>query len=294
MSAQQLVGVVGRGVFPAGHLVITADDLGFTRGDGCFDATRVVTRADGSSAIDNLDAHFDRFDASIVGVGGSPIDRGAWRATIDEALSGWTTPGEAVLKIMYSNGQETQTLGAGADRPTQVFTLTQMSAGNIADRAGVEAVTLNRGMSSTAFADAPWLLGGVKSLAYAVNVAAKREASRRGAQDILFTSSDGYALEAPTSALVVLIDGTLVTTPIEGTGILNSITQRMVFAAAEAEGYTTEHRLMTPKQVVAGDGAWFLSSVRGVVPILSLDGTPLPLHRDLTARLRQWARFTDS
>ncbi|MGA4669911.1 aminodeoxychorismate lyase [Propionibacteriaceae bacterium Y1923] len=293
MSAQQLVGVIGRGVFPAGHLVISADDLGFTRGDGCFDATRVVTRADGSSTVENLDAHFDRFDASIVGVGGDPINRDAWRETIDQALSQWTSPGEAVLKIMYSNGQETQTLGAGADRPTEVFTLTQMSAGNIADRAGVEVITLNRGMSSTAFADAPWLLGGVKSLAYAVNIAAKREAHRRGAGDVLFTSSDGYVLEAPTSALVALIDGVLVTTPIEGTGILNSITQRMVFAAAEAEGYTTDQLLMTPAQVIDGDGAWFLSSVRGVVPILSLDGTPLPLHRDLTERLRRWARFTD-
>lgn len=293
MSAQQLVGVVGRGVFPAGHLVITADDLGFTRGDGCFDATRVVTTAEGTSSVDNLEAHFDRFDASIVGVGGEPIDRDAWRETIDQALAQWATPGEAVLKIMYSNGQETQLLGAGADRPTEVFTLTEMGAGNIADRAGVDAVTLSRGMASNAFAEAPWLLGGVKSLAYAVNVAAKREALRRGATDVLFTSSDGYALEAPTSALVVLIDGVLVTTPVEGTGILNSITQRMVFAAAGAEGFATAQRLMTPEQVIAGDGAWFLSSVRGVVPILSLDGHSLPQHGELTGRLRQWARFTD-
>lgn len=293
MSVQQLVGVVGRGVFPAGHLVITADDLGFTRGDGCFDATRVVTRADGSSTIDNLDAHFNRFDASITGVGGTPIDRAAWRATIDEALSQWTTPGEAVLKIMYSNGQETQSFTEGTHRATEVFTLTQMSASNISDRAGVDAITLNRGMSSDAFTEAPWLLGGVKSLAYAVNVAAKREAHRRGAQDVLFTSSDGYCLEAPTSALVVLLDGTLVTTPAEGTGILKSITQRMAFAGAEDAGFVTDHRLLTVAQVQDSNGAWFLSSVRGVVPLLSLDGQSLPLHRELTEWLRVWARFTD-
>ena len=292
MSTQQLVGVVGRGIFPAGHLVITADDLGFTRGDGCFDATRVVTLGDGTSTVDNLDAHFNRFDASILGVGGTPINRDAWRATIDEALEQWTTPGEAVMKIMYTNGQETQSFAEGTNRATEVFTLTQMSASNISDRAGVSVVSLNRGLASTAFAEAPWLLGGVKSLAYAVNVAAKREAHRRGAEDVLFTSSDGYCLEAPTSALVVLVDRALVTTPIEGTGILASITQRMVFEAAEAEGFTTDHRLLRVEQVQQSNGAWFLSSVRGVVPILSLDGQDLPLHRELTERLRAWARFT--
>lgn len=273
--------------------MITADDLGFTRGDGCFDATRVVTRADGTSHVDNLSAHLDRFDDSIRGVGGRRINRDKWLATIDEALAQWTTPGEAVLKIMYSNGQETQLFGADVDHPTEVFTLTQMSAGNIADRAGISAITLNRGMTSTAFAEAPWLLGGVKTLAYAVNAAAKREATRRGAKDVLFTSSDGYCLEGPTSALVALLDGALVTTPVGGTGILNSITQRLVFAAAEADGFTTDHRLMTLDEVLAGDGAWFLSSVRGVVPILALDGKNLPVHHEVTARLRRWARFED-
>ncbi|MGA4506593.1 aminodeoxychorismate lyase [Propionibacteriaceae bacterium G1746] len=293
MSAQQLVGVIGRGVFPAGQLVISADDLGFTRGDGCFDATRVVTDAEGNSLVENLDAHFDRFDASIVGVGGEPIDRDAWRATIDEALDAWTEPGEAVLKIMYSNGQESQRFGAGADRPTEVFTLTQMPVSNISDRAGISVAMLSRGMPSNAFADAPWLLGGVKSLAYAVNVAAKREAHARGAQDVLFTSTDGYALEGPTSALICLIDGVLVTTPIEGTGILHSITQRMVFEGAEAAGFETATRLMTTDEVRGAEGAWFASSVRGLVPLVAVDGTPLPQHADLTHRLRQWARFVD-
>ena len=290
MSAQQLVGVVGRGVFPAGHLVVTADDLGFTRGDGVFDATRVVTRPDGSSTIDHLDLHLDRFDASILGVGGQLVDRDAWKATIDEALEQWTTPGEAVLKMMYSNGQETQH-PAGALTPTEVFTITQLGEGIDRDRAGVKAITLNTGRSSTAFHQAPWLLGGVKTLAYAVNVAAKREAHNRGADDVLFVTTDGYCLEAPTSALVCLIDGTLVTTPIEGTGILHSITQRTVFDTAAADDFSTDVRLLTVDEVLDSNGVWFLSSVRGVVPVLELDGKELPKHDQLTMRLREWAGF---
>lgn len=289
-SAPQLVGVVGRGVFPAGHLVVTADDLGFTRGDGVFDATRVVTGPDGRSQVDNLDAHLDRFDASILGVGGQLVDRSRWRSTLDEALAQWTTPGEAVLKIMYSNGQESQYF-AGDKPPTEVFTITQMSRTMIDERAGVRAALINRGTASNAYAEAPWLLGGVKSLSYAVNVAAKREAVRRGAEDVLFTSTDGYCLEAPTSAFVCLLDGALVTTPVEGTGILASITQRIVFERAAAADFATDARLVTPDEARASDGAWLLSSVRGVVPILALDEVDLPQHTALTQRLREWAGF---
>lgn len=290
MTAQQLVGVVGRGVFPAGHLVVTADDLGFTRGDGVFDATRVVTDTEGRSTIDHLDLHLDRFDASITGINGRLIDRGAWKATIEQALEQWTLPGEAVLKIMYSNGQETQH-PTGDLRPTEVFTLTQLGDWVMRDRLGLKVAMISRGMASNAFHDAPWLLGGVKTLSYAINVAAKREAAQRGADDVLFTSTDGYCLEAPTSALVCLIDGRLVTTPIEGTGILHSITQRTVFENAAHDGFETDVRLIRTDEALACEAAWFLSSVRGICPILSLDGRELPTHDKLTEQLRRWAGF---
>ena len=50
----QVVAVMGRGVVAPQTPLMLADDLGFTRGDGCFDAVRVVvgetTRVDGPYA----------------------------------------------------------------------------------------------------------------------------------------------------------------------------------------------------------------------------------------------------
>ena len=65
-------------------------------------------------------------------------------------------------------------------------------------------VTASLGLPAELRGDAPWLLGGAKTLSYAVNMASQRWAQPAGADDVLWVSTDGYALEAPTSTLVWL------------------------------------------------------------------------------------------
>jgi 4-amino-4-deoxychorismate lyase len=151
-------------------------------------------------------------------------------------------------------------------------------------REGLRVLTATTGFSTDTKADAPWLLGGVKSLSYAVNMASLRWAEAHDADDVLWTSADGYALEAPTSSLVWLAGGTLFSTPNE-TGILAGTSAGQLLAAAGDLGFQPKRALITPKELVDTEGAWLCSSVRGVAGIRTLDGNALRYDAPLTARL---------
>jgi 4-amino-4-deoxychorismate lyase len=282
------VAVLGTGLVDPLTPVLHPDDLGLTRGDGCFEATRVRTAADGSQLVDHLPEHLDRLDASCASLDLPPVDRPEWLGLIETVLDSWRQPGEAMLKLMLSRGRESQPGGP----ITGLVTMTTMSPETLRQRRdGVDAITLSRGVSSTGFAEARWLLGGVKTLSYAINVAATREAIRRGAQDVVFTSTDGYLLEAPTATLVWLTGNRLATTRWDGTGVLASITQRALFSAAERDGLQTEYCLGTVADLQVADGVWLVSSGRGLARLRSLDGRPLADNPAATARLCALAGF---
>lgn len=282
---RQLVAVLGRGVVPTAQPIATADDVGLVRGDGCFDAMRVLGGGP-DAVVENLDAHLARFAASAATLE-LPFDADAWRALIADAVAAWAPAPEAVLKLVVTRGAES-TPGV----PTGFLTITQLDlAAMRRARAGIAVRTLSRGYAGGAFADAPWLLGGAKLLSYAVNAAAKREAARRGDDDALFVSADGYALEAPTAAVVVLRDGVLITTPPGATGILDSITVRQIFAGAAAEGVRSRYELIPAADLFTADGVWLASSIRGVCPVVRLDGRDLAVDAAWSARVAAWGGF---
>ena len=284
-----VVAVMGRGVVDADAPVVTADDLGLTRGDGCFDSARVVTDDAGAARVVDLEDHLHRLAASARAMGIDTPPDPAWRGLVDDALAAWSTPGEAVLKLVLTRGREWRASG-----PTALVTVTHRPPPHVSDPATartVTAVALSRGHPSDAFAEAPWLLGGVKTLSYVVNVAAVREARRRGADEVVFTSTDGFALEGPTSALLVSRRGTLTATPTGGTGVLESVTVAAIFAAARADGLATAYELVPVADLLTAEGVWLVSSGRGPVLVTRLDDRPLRTDPDLAQRVLRYAGF---
>lgn len=262
-----LLAVLGDGVVDPAVAVIRADDPGLTRGDGCFEGCRVLTGADGVSRVDKLDAHLARMQQSA-GALGIAWDTDAWRVFVEDVLAGWTTPGEWGMRLVLTRGApDTGSVG--------LLVLTPLPERYPAQRRdGIGVISLSRGTAADAYADAPWLLGGVKSLSYVINMAAQREAERRGADDVIFVSADGYVLEAPTSSVVWSVGDTLRTTPLGGTGILGGTTQALLFERAAGAGWGTEQALATVSDLRAAESVWLIGTVRGPVDVLRLDGRP--------------------
>jgi 4-amino-4-deoxychorismate lyase len=241
--------------------VVTAFDQGLGRGDGVFESVLVT-----GGRTPHLDAHLARLHRSARIMELSDPGDDAVRALVAAAVTDWPADVEGVCRVFLTRG-----LGEGTP-PTLLVLLAAVPAETLRQRhQGVSVVSLSLGIPADFRATAPWLLGGAKTLSYAVNMAAQRHAHAAGADDVVFTSLEGRLLEGPTSTVVWAAGGRLHTPPVE-TGILAGTTQARLFARAEAEGWPTAVTLGTVEDLRAADAVWLLSGIRGAAPVTRLDG----------------------
>jgi 4-amino-4-deoxychorismate lyase len=262
----KLLGVLGAGLVDPATPLLRADDLGVLRGDGCFESVRL--RAGGG--LGGLEEHLDRLERSAAALALPATDRREWQELVATMVGGWDEPGEAMLRLVVTRGLEE------GGRPTAFALLAPVSAEQLRQRReGVKVLTLSRGLIADATVEAPWLLGGVKAISYAVNMAAQRYAHANAADDVVFVSADGQLLEAPTATVVWLRDGVLCTPPAEPLGILAGVTVGRLFARAARHGFGTEIRRGTVDDLHAADGVWLVSSIRLAAAVTALDGKPM-------------------
>jgi branched-chain amino acid aminotransferase len=107
-----------------------------------------------------------------------------------------------------------------------------------------------------------------------VNMAAQREARRRGAEDALFVSLEGLALEGPTSN-VWFREGERLCTPALELGILAGVTRSQVLRSASELGYAVEEGCFGLERLAAAEEAFTSSSVREIMPAVELDEAPM-------------------
>ncbi|NQW91106.1 aminodeoxychorismate lyase [Curtobacterium sp. VKM Ac-2861] len=256
------------------HLQV--QDLGITRGDGVFETITVV---DGRPQA--LEAHLDRFGRSAAMLDLPAPDPDAWRQAIEAVCARLDPVREAFAKTVLTRGVE------GTDRPTGWVYAAPSVDSTAARTEGISVVVLDRGYRHDVERTSPWLLQGAKTLSYAVNMAALREAARRGADDALFVSSDGYVLEGTRANLILKVGDRLVT-PRTDIGILAGTTQADVFRFAEQEGIDTAYELVTLADLQAADALWLVSSVRQAAPIRSVNGDARAVDADLTDRINEF------
>jgi 4-amino-4-deoxychorismate lyase len=277
------VAVGGRGVVDPDEPVLNADDEALLRGRAAFETTRVY-----AGRPFKLDEHLARLEGSAARIGLPPVDVGQCESLARSALDAAGEP-EAVLRLYWTAGRE------GSGRPTALALASSIPTQleEMRER-GIKLIALPLGLQADLRAFAPWLLGGVKSTSYAVNMAAEAEAKHRGADDAVFLASGDIVLEGPVTNVWWRLDRVLYTPGLE-LGILAGVTRATLIAEAAGLGYEVREGAFALEHMAASEEAFTSSSVREVMPAIELDGKPVgdgrpgPVARELQTRLRECA-----
>lgn len=254
---------------------LSVGELSTQRGDGVFESIGVIDRH-AQEVVPHLERLAHSAELCDLPVPHQP----QWHQAIDRAAAD-CGEGEWVIKLILSRGVE------HGPTPTAWVTAAPASDFSAVRANGVRVVTLDRGYDLDIAERAPWLLLGAKTLSYAVNMAALREAHRRDADDAIFLSRDGFVLEAPTASLILRFGDRFVTPEPNG-GILHGTTQLSVYEHLTERGFAAEYGKIPASDLTKADAAWLVSSVRLAAPITAVDGTDLPVDHALTDELNAY------
>ena len=133
---------------------------------------------------------------------------------------------------------------------------------------------------------------GAKVANYLVAVLALQKARETGAHECLVIDADGRVVEGANSNVFAVIDDVLVTPP-EKDGPLLGITRSRILEVARGTGVTVAERTLPLDQLRGADEAFISSSIREILPVVSLDGAPIgggrpgPVTRKLHAAFRE-------
>ena len=257
------VAVGGRGLVDPDEPVLHADDEALLRGRAAFETTRVYR-----GRPFKLAEHLARLAGSAARIGLPPVDVDQCSELASSAVAAAAEP-EAVLRLYWTAGRE------GEGRATALALVSSLPPYLEDLRArGIKLVSLPLGLEADLRAFAPWLLGGVKSTSYAVNMAAEAEAKRRGADDAVFLASGDIVLEGPVTNIWWRL-GQVLYTPALELGILAGVTRATLMTEAAGLGYEVREGAFPLEHAAGAEEMFTSSSVREVLPVVELDGRPI-------------------
>lgn len=264
--------VTGRGIVDPTEPVVRADDEALLRGRAAFETLRVY-----SGRPFGLESHLDRLTASAVSIGLPAVERRRLQVLVGLVLPK-AEGGDATLRLVWTAG------------PTGGIPSALALLNSVPD--WIEGAR-ERGSSAVSLlglrAAAPWLLPGVKSTSYAVNMAAEAEARRRGADEAIFVDGDGIVLEGTVTNVWWRVGDTLYTPSLD-LGILAGVTRAAVIELAPTCGYRVEEGAYPLSLLLEAEEAFTSSSVREMMPLVEIDGRPLgrgPAADELQRALRE-------
>lgn len=276
----RLVYIDGRR-YPPEEARISVYDRGFLYGDSVFETIRTY-----AGELFALDEHIARLEESAAKLHiPLPVDKVALVEETRLAVLEANNP-ESYARVMLTRG--TGPLGLDidlADGPTRVILVEPLAMPPREHyERGISAACVETVRASDAADSAK--LGN-----YLASVLALRKAKEAGALEALVVNRDGLVVEGTTSNVFAVLAGRLVTPPLD-IGILAGITRAEVLSAAGESGIAVDERALSPEALYRADELFITSSIREVLPVVTVDGHTIGTGRPgpITQRLHRTFR----
>ena len=267
-------------IVPADVASISVFDRGLVLGDGLFE----TLRARGGKP-EFLDLHYRRWTKSAKLLRLKiPVTQEQLHALI-ATLCRKSRLDDAAVRITLTRGRYFGGLSIDpAVPPSLIITVLPVTP--------LPEAVLGRGVkvaiSGINKAAASGLDPRIKSINYLANIFAKAEGDKRGCYEAILLGGRGEIAELSTSSFFCVIDGVVITPPID-TGILPGITRQVLLREMRRHKIPFWETEIFPAQIARMSEAFLCSSVRGPVPITKIEkekigsGKPGPVF----ARLRE-------
>lgn len=244
---------------------VHVEDRGYQFADGVYEVCEVR-----EGFIVDLTRHLNRLERSLSELSIKwPMGRNALVHVIRETLRrNSVSDGMFYMQVTRGVAKRDHTFPDDSTRPSIVITAKH------GDRQGANAKA-EKGIRVITVPDNRWDRVDIKTVGLLPNVLARQKAKEHGAAEAWFVDERGMVKEgAATNAWIVTMDGTLVTRPAEH-GILRGVTRTTLFDLAAKMHLRIEEREFSVDDAKKAREAFITAATTLVMPVVSVDGTPV-------------------
>ena len=261
---------------PRGKASISAFDRGFLYGYGLFETVRSY-----GGCVFRLDRHMARLMHSAEELGlASQLDAVELEQAVYRTLEANKLL-DARIRLTVAAGEgERELAPPTSGKITIMVAAEKLTLPSHIYQQGIRAAIVSTRRNS----QSP--LPAIKSLNYLEGLIARAEAAALGADEAIMLNDRGYVSECSSSNIFLVVTGKLLTPSLES-GILPGVTREAVLELAHELGIEAMEGDIPPSDLVRADEVFITTSVREIVPVVTVDGRPVGLGKpgEVTKRL---------
>lgn len=243
---------------PLAEAHVSVLDRGFIFGDGVYEVIPVYERR-----LFRLAEHLDRLENSLAQtLLPNPLTQTQWQTALETLVEKNRGEDQSIYLQVTRGVAKRQHNFPSSIVPT-VFMMSEPFT-DPAPSTGVKAITCE---------DTRWQLCHIKSISLLSNVLLRQQAVATGAVEAILIR-DGYVTEGAASNVFIVQKGNVITPP-KGPFILSGITRDLILEVITKAQLPYQETNILASQLHTAEEIWLTSSTREILPVITLNDTPI-------------------